>query len=147
MNPPSLDERLIVGGFANAIQSAIRGESRRGRFYVQANQNPVVEEKLALEAVRVAVEHGVDLNASDFNGTTALHDAALRNLSTVVSELSELGANINALNDRGQTPLDLAVLGERNLAAGILALETPEYEGPTARQVLEELGALKSGEL
>ena len=147
LNPPSLDERLIVGGFANAIQSAIRGESRRGRFYVQANQNPVVEEKLALEAVRVAVEHGVDLNASDFNGTTALHDAALRNLSTVVSELSELGANINALNDKGQTPLDLAVLGERNLAAGILALETPEYEGPTARQVLEELGALKSGEL
>ena len=65
----------------------------------------------------------------------------------MVSELSELGANINALNDKGQTPLDLAVLGERNLAAGILALETPEYEGPTARQVLEELGGLKSGEL
>ena len=89
----------------------------------------------------------MNIDATDFNGSTALHDAALRNLSTVVMELSIRGASINVLNDSGQTPLDLAILGERRLASNILASETPESSGPSARAVLEGLGALKSEEL
>ena len=114
---------------------------------VQANQDPTGEEKLALESVIVAADHGVNIDAIDFNGSTALHDAALRNLSTIVMELAIRGASINVLNDSGQTPLDLAILGERRLASNILASETPESSGPSARAVLEGLGALKSEEL
>ena len=146
-NPPSIDERRVVGGYSSPIQSAIKGESRRGRFYVQANQDPTGEEKLALESVIVAADHGVNIDAIDFNGSTALHDAALRNLSTIVMELAIRGASINVLNDSGQTPLDLAILGERRLASNILASETPESSSPSARAVLEGLGALKSEEL
>ena len=89
----------------------------------------------------------MNIDATDFNGSTALHDAALRNLSTVVMELSIRGASINVLNDSGQTPLDLAILGERRLALNILASETPGSSGPSARVVLEGLGAFKSEEL
>jgi ankyrin repeat protein len=147
LNPPALHERKVVGGFTNAIQVAVRGDSTRSRFYVQANPDPVDEEQLALEAVKVAVEHGVDLNFTDFNGSTALHDAAFRNLATIVSELAKLGADVNTLNNRRQTPLDLAIAAERRLGLGILARETPNFVGPTAKQVLEELGALRANQL
>ena len=39
-------------------------------------------------------------------------------------ELAIRGTSINVLNDSGQTPLDLAILGERRLASNILASET-----------------------
>lgn len=137
-NPPPPE---VIGGFASAVHAAVRGDSTRQRFYVQANPDPVGEESLALEAVIVAAEHGVDLNATDFTGSAAIHDAAARNLATVVRELVARGADINLVNGGGRTALDLAEAAERRLGRGILAQETPEYTGPTARQVLEELGA------
>ncbi|MCG8428325.1 MAG: ankyrin repeat domain-containing protein [Chromatiales bacterium] len=140
-NPPPPE---VIGGYASTVQAAVRGDSTRQRYYVQANPDPVGEERLALESVEVAIEHGVNLDHTDFTGSTALHDAAARNLATVVRALAERGADINVFNARGQTPLDLAVVAERRLGVGILALETPEYVGPTARQVLEELGAVSS---
>ena len=135
----------VVGGFESAVQAAVKGDSTRQRFYVQANQDPVGEERLALESVRVAAEHGVNLNHNDHNGSTALHEAAMRNLATVVRELANRGADINALNARGQTPLDLAVAAARR-GGGILAQETPERQGPSAREVLTDLGAIRSNQ-
>lgn len=144
INPP---EPEVIGGFASTIQAAVTGDSTRDRFYVQANPNPVREEQLALESVLVAIEHGVDISHGDFTGATALHDAAARNLATVVKALAEQGADINARNAQGQTPLDLAIAAERRLGQGILAQETPEYVGATARQVLEQLGAQRAEQL
>lgn len=139
-NPPDPE---TVGGFESAVQAAVRGDSTRQRYYVQANPDPVGEERLALEAVIVAAEHGVNLNHTDFTGSTALHDAAARNLAFVVRELVERGADINAVDGAGRSPLDLAIATERR-GAGILASETPEKRGPSAREVLEELGASRS---
>lgn len=143
-NPP---EPEVIGGFASAAHAAVRGDSTRDRFYVQANPDPVGEERKALESLQVALEHGVNPDHEDFTGATALHDAAARNLATVVRELAEQGADLNRLNDREQTPLDLAIVAEQRLGRGILAEETPDYTGPTARQVLESLGALKADQL
>lgn len=143
-NPPPPE---VIGGFVSTLQAAIRGDSTRQRYYVQANPDPVGEERKALESAIVALDHGVNIDHTDFTDSTALHDAATRNLATVVRELAERGANLNALNGRGQTALDLAIAAERRLGMGILAQETPEYVGPTARQILEGLGALESGEL
>jgi len=70
--------------------------------------NPAEEERLVLEAARVAIEAGVDVNAVDATGTTALHTAARRRLDTVVRLLANSGANLNAKNEAGQTPLTVA---------------------------------------
>ena len=130
-----------IGGLASTLQAAIRGDSTRGRFYVQANPDPVGEERLALAAVTVAADNGVNLNHTDFTESTALHDAAVRGQATIVRELAGRGADINALNGRGQTPLDLAIVAEGRASFFGFDLTVP---GATAREVLEEFGADRS---
>ncbi len=137
----------VAGGLASAVQAAVTGDSTRQRYYVQANPDPVGEERKALASVIVALDDGVDVNHADFTGSTALHDAAARNLATVVRELAERGAELNALNGRGQTAMDLAIAAERRIGVGILAQETPDYVGPTAREVLEGFGAVSADQL
>ena len=64
-----------------------------------------------LEAVRVALELGNDINAVDKNGETAMHGAAYKNLPAVVTLLAEKGAKIdiwNQKNSHGWTPLTIA---------------------------------------
>jgi ankyrin repeat protein len=62
----------------------------------------------ALEAVRVALETGADVNAVDQNQETALHGAAYRGANEIVKLLVEKGADINAKNNNGWTPLVIA---------------------------------------
>ena len=99
------------------------------------------EEQLSLAAVKVAAGHGVNLNHSDFSGSTALHDAAARRLPNIVRELAERGADINALNAQNRTPLDLAIAAEARPNFFGFNLVVP---GASASEVLEEFGAEKS---
>jgi uncharacterized protein len=48
---------------------------------------------------------GGDLEAANPAGETALHVASAQGYETVVRALAERGANLNARNARGQTPL------------------------------------------
>lgn len=134
-NPPPPE---VIGGFETPLQAAIKGDSTRDRFYVTPNPDPVGEEKLALAAVLVAAEHGINLNHADFTGSTALHDAASRNLGTIVRALAEQGADINALDGTGRTPLDWARIAERRTSFFGFDLSVP---GPTASEVLQEYEA------
>ena len=64
-----------------------------------------------LEAVKVALDLGNDINAVDKNGETAMHGAAYKHVPTVVRFLAESGARIsvwNTPNKRGWTPLTIA---------------------------------------
>ena len=70
--------------------------------------NPVADERLVLEAARAAIDAGVDVDAADAAGNTALHTAARRRLDTVVRLLAGRGADLHAVNDNGQTPVDVA---------------------------------------
>ena len=70
--------------------------------------NPVEDERLVLEAARATIDAGVDVNAADGAGNTALHTAARRRLDTVVRLLADSGADLHAVNDQGQTPLAAA---------------------------------------
>jgi len=66
----------------------------------------------ALEAVKVAVKLGGDVNAMDKNGDTAMHGAAYKQFPTVVQYLVDQGASIdvwNSKNKQGWTPLRIAV--------------------------------------
>jgi ankyrin repeat protein len=65
----------------------------------------------ALEAVRVLLELGADVNAVDDNGETAMHGAAYQSRSKLVQLLAERGADIdvwNRKNKDGWTPLMIA---------------------------------------
>ena len=63
-----------------------------------------------LEAVKVALELGGDLNEVDDNGETVVHGAAYKHLPSVVTFLAEAGADIgvwNQPNSKGWTPLEI----------------------------------------
>ncbi len=64
-----------------------------------------------LEAVRLALDLGADINAVDDNGETAMHGAAYKNLPRVVEFLAANGAHVgtwNVENRYGWTPLTIA---------------------------------------
>ena len=64
-----------------------------------------------LDAVRVALDLGNDLNVVDKNGETAMHGAAYKHVPTVVHYLADKGARAdvwNRPNSKGWTPLKIA---------------------------------------
>ena len=70
-----------------------------------ATKIPVEEERLALQAVTLSVELGGDVNAANEAGDTALHAAASLGMDTVIQFLATRGANLDARNKAGRTPL------------------------------------------
>ncbi|MCH2253864.1 MAG: ankyrin repeat domain-containing protein [Vicinamibacterales bacterium] len=65
-------------------------------------------EEKAVEALRMGLELGVDINAANAHGETALHAAAYHNANQVIEFLVEAGANIDATNAAEQTALRIA---------------------------------------
>jgi ankyrin repeat protein len=64
-----------------------------------------------IEAVKLILDLGADVNAVDENGETAMHGAAYKNLPKVVQLLAERGAKVevwNRKNKYGWTPLLIA---------------------------------------
>jgi uncharacterized protein len=59
------------------------------------------------QAVKLLLEQHVDINAANEAGQTALHFAAL-SMDSVVELLIKSGANIDAKDRQGRTPLDMA---------------------------------------
>ena len=72
------------------------------------NDLPEEEEKQALEAVKVAIELGADINAANEYGLTALHGAAFIGADSIIQFLMEKGANPELMDKHGQTPLSIA---------------------------------------
>jgi ankyrin repeat protein len=71
-------------------------------------------EQDAIEAIRLCMQLGVDINATTTTGETALHAAISgRGSESIIRFLVESGANLNAKNKQGRTPLDLAVASRR----------------------------------
>jgi uncharacterized protein len=65
-----------------------------------------------LEAVKVALELGNDINAVDDHGQTVMHGAAYKHVPSVVEYLARAGAKIevwNHMNADGRTPLDITI--------------------------------------
>ena len=106
------------------------GETRWGREY---HKLPPADEDRTLEAVKLAISLGGDVNASNQAGDTALHGAALKGYKDIAQFLVDKGADLNAKNKRGQTPLSVARIEPNRVYA--------ERERKSTEAVLLRLGA------
>jgi ankyrin repeat protein len=66
------------------------------------------QEQEVLEAVKICVEMGDDVNAANMYGETALHGAAYRGANLVVQYLADSGAKLDAKDVHGWTALTVA---------------------------------------
>jgi ankyrin repeat protein len=66
------------------------------------------DQKDAIEAIRMLIAKGVDVNAANDLGQAAMHFAAQKGSDKVIEFLAENGAKIDAKDKRGKTPLDIA---------------------------------------
>ena len=81
----------------------------------------------AVQAITLLLERGLDLNAANDNGETALHLAVTnRGAPEIVKFLIAHGANLKAQNKRGQTPLAAAKASRKDLSHLVEILSAAE---------------------
>jgi ankyrin repeat protein len=97
------------------------------------------EKAISLEAVRIAFDAGIDVNAANEDGLTAMHGAASNGANGVVQFLAEKGAKLDVRDKYQQTPLSIAS-GER-LPWIPYGDELGEIIQPSTRDLLLKLGA------
>jgi ankyrin repeat protein len=89
---------MLAAGMGTSFE-----ESRRGINVIDFGK--VEPESQVLEAVKVAFDLSGDVNATNQAGDTALHSSAAWGHETVVQFLADRGAQLNAKNKAGFTPL------------------------------------------
>jgi ankyrin repeat protein len=165
---PKLPQRAIMEGGGPAIGSALYRAARSTDLaamrllldhgadpkYMTENHSTVLmsaagqnfnketgaggEQKDAIEAIRLLIARGVDVNAANDLGQTAMHFAAQRGSGKVIEFLAENGGKIDAKDKRGKTPLDIA----SGIGLGGNSEGVPEVEAMAA---LKKLLAAKAG--
>ena len=115
-------------------------QDRRGVSLIDGGRLP--DESHIVETVTVALLQPINVNATNRNGDTALHAAALMGYDGVVKLLADEGANLNVKNSRGLTPLSTLT----GRAGGATASANPrrtEALHPNTVELLRRLGALE----
>jgi uncharacterized protein len=104
------DAKLATRAGINPLMAAAglgtKEEDTTGRRKTQAD---------AIEAIKLCLEAGLDINAVDSRGQSALHGAAFWGLDDVVQFLAERGAKLDLKDKQGRTALDAAM----GLAGGV----------------------------
>ena len=80
-----------------------RPELARGRS--QFSPIVIASEKFNIDLVRLLLKCGADVNQTSYRDETALHVAAVNGLPDIARVLINAGANVEAKNDIGHTPL------------------------------------------
>ena len=109
-----------------------------GRFQ---DRKEGIEERSALEAVKLAVELGADINAVGENGWTALHAAAYTGADAIVQILADKGAHLDVKDKFGQTPLRIAEPNIGGPPGGRRPLGEPWVTHKSTAELLLKLGA------
>jgi ankyrin repeat protein len=86
-----------------------------GRRYGADLKVSAAEEKNALEAAKLLLDLGADVNAANEAGQTSLHAAAAIGANGIVRFLVERGARVDAKTRQGRTALDEALRGVPNV--------------------------------
>jgi ankyrin repeat protein len=77
-----------------------------------ATRIPPEEERLVIEALRILLAAGADINRANAAGDTAVHAASALGMTTVIQFLAERSANLSARNKDGRSPIDVARRGD-----------------------------------
>lgn len=93
----------------------------------------------AIEAIELCLKAGVDVNATNGTGQTALHAGAQAGQDKIVEFLIAKGANVNAKDQRGFTPLDNA-LGNAGGSGGFDGSRKDVHE--STAELLRKAGGL-----
>jgi ankyrin repeat protein len=99
------DPKLTLKDRTTPLMIAAAGGAVVGAYAIAI---PVTEDS-SIEAIKLCLERGVDVNAFNTNGATALHSAVQRGAERVVRYLGEHGAKLDMKNKQGRTPLDVAL--------------------------------------
>jgi len=100
------DPNITTQDHTNALMVAAGGAAPGGFGLGGAVQ---VTEPRSIEAIKLFLAKGIDINAANDAGNTALHSAAGKGWDQVVRFLVEQGAKIDLKNKQGFTPIDLAM--------------------------------------
>ncbi len=117
-----------------------------GRYKSNYAPLPEEEQKNAIEAVKLMLELGGDINETNEYGQTALHAAAYLGADTIVQFLVDNGAKIDAMDKYQQTPLSIAQ-GIHTVALGGDFDIQPRRGYDTTPKLLLKLGATKLDDL
>jgi ankyrin repeat protein len=117
-----------------AVGMGFGGGDRRYRG-IGAVIGGVDDDRAALDAAKVAVQFGADVNAAHgTTGDTALHTAAAKRMNSLVQFLVESGAKLDVKNKKEQTPL--AVVGTQRGGSA-----RPDNSKESTADLLRKLGA------
>lgn len=98
------DAKLSTRNGVNPLMAAAgvgtKEEDTTGRHKTEAE---------TIESIKLCLAAGVDVNAADNRGQTALHGAAMQGYTEVVRFLAERGAKLDVKDRKGFTPLDAAM--------------------------------------
>lgn len=100
------DPLLTQRDHTTSLMIAASGGARAGAYAVAL----AVSEATSVKAMQICLDHGVDINAFNNNGQTALHRAAQRGADQVVKFLAEHGATLDMKDKQNRTPVDMALL-------------------------------------
>ena len=84
-----------------------------------------------LEAAKLCLERGADVNATNSQGFTALHGAANKGFDSMIKLLAAHGANLDAKDKQGRTPM--------TFAEGVFLAVQPPVRKPSTIALLQEL--------
>jgi ankyrin repeat protein len=89
-----------------------------------------------VQAVKLCLERGADVNATNSLGFTAMHGAANRGWESIIKILAEHGAKVDVKDNEGRTPM--------TFAQGIFLAVRPPEAKPKAIALLKQLMAERS---
>src|SRR6266487_2402993 len=101
MSTPCSTLSLIASSELSSVTVAMIAAGGGAVVGAYAGAIPATEES-SLEAIKLSVEHGVDINAFNTNGATALHNAVNRGSPLIVKYLAEQGAKLDLKDKQGR---------------------------------------------
>ena len=131
---------MLTRGFGRAGKDRLGREMDSAEMEVVLTQDPDQRGVMnsGIDAVKVAIDLGADVNAASATGDTALHMAAFHGFKSVVRYLVSRGARLDATNLRGETPLDRALAAR---APARLTRSLTDYSDTSTADLLRALGA------